>query len=121
MQHTQYADTFQYSVGSSFPRAPWAAVFVQRHTWRLRKVLAAKAMAVSAMRLQAATRLQATFRGARLRVVLAARAMAGLAASRLALAGGCARHGASAARVQGARGRLARRLARRVRRAIVSV
>jgi hypothetical protein len=39
---------------------------VKRLTWRLRKVLAAKAMAVSAMRLQAATRLQATFRGARL-------------------------------------------------------
>ena len=61
----------------TFSGAPWTApVFVKRLTWRLRNVLAAKAMAVSAMRLQAATRLQATFRGARLRVVLAARAMA---------------------------------------------
>ena len=43
---------------------------MKRLTWQLRNVLAAKAMAVSAMRLQATTRLQATFRGARLRVVL---------------------------------------------------
>ena len=55
-------------------------------------------MAVSAMRLQAATRLQATFRGARLRVVLAARAMAASAvAAGLFLHTGCARHGAGCA------------------------